>query len=116
VNEKNRLNSIKHHLYVLVKRGKRVVAVDKRIKWWPGSVFDPGCGEYFTTEGAWEFIAEQLNEKGTIIKQVPLKKLPGSKAYELNIPTYKGKIYIKISFGGKGDTVIGHSFHYSGQK
>ena len=114
--EKKRLNSIKHHLYVLVKRGKRFVAIDSRKKWWPGSVFDPCYGECFTTEGAWDFIAENLKEKGTRIKQVDLDKLPSRKAYELLIPTYKGKIYIKISFGGKGDTVIGHSFHYSGQK
>jgi len=116
VTEKKRLNSIKHHLYVLVKRGKRFVAIDSRKKWWPGSVFDPCYGECFTTEGAWDFIAENLKEKGTRIKQVDLDKLPSRKAYELLIPTYKGKIYIKISFGGKGDTVIGHSFHYSGQK
>ena len=114
--EKDRLKSIKHHLCVLVKRGKRFVAVDKRTKWWPGSVFVPGSGEYFTTEGAWVFIAKKLNEKGTRIKEVPLKKLPGKKAYELKMPAYKGKIYIKISFGGTGDTVIGHSFHYSDQK
>lgn len=116
--EKKRLNSIKYHLAVLVRRGKYFVPFGPELptKWWFGQVIDPRSGKLFTPAGAWEFIAEKLEETGTTISELELDKPPERKAYELQVHTLHGTIYIKVHFGGKGDTVIGRSFHYSGQK
>jgi len=115
VKDKGRLKLIKHQLAVLIQRGKRLVPIGEEYpkKWWFGEVTDPRSQKYFTPSGAWDFIAEQLEQPGTTIREVVLEKPKGRKAYELKVPTQKGIIYIKIHFGGKGDTVIGRSFHYS---
>jgi len=107
-----RLDAIRKHLAVLIKRGQHVVAYedDSPSKWWFGTIVDPRTGTYFTPSGAWEFIAEQLLDKGNQVRETQLKKPPGKKAYELRVRTQQGVIYVKIQFG-EGDTVIGRSFH-----
>lgn len=113
--EKEKLKAVKKHLAVLIKQSKRVVAYDLSKKWWPTDVKDPRSGECFTPAGAWDFIAEQLEQRGTVIKKIELKEPPGRKGYVLLIRTKEGIIYVKLHFGGTGDTVIGRSFHYSSE-
>lgn len=117
VNDKERLISVKHHLAVLIRRGKYRVPFEQEYpkRWCFGGVVDPRSQKYFTPAGAWDFIAEQLEEAGTTIAEVTLDKPAGRKAFVLKTSTQHGTIYVKIHFGGKGDTVIGRSFHYSEQ-
>jgi hypothetical protein len=118
VSDKGRLKLIKHQLAVLIRRGNRNVPFSEEYptKWWFGQVIDPRSHKYFTPVGAWDFIAENLEDPGTKIREIVLEKPEGRKAYELLLPTKKDVIYIKIHFGGKGDTVIGRSFHYSEER
>lgn len=118
MSDKERLKLIKHQLAVLIHRGNRRVPFGEEYpkKWWFGKVIDPRSHKYFTPTGAWEFIAENLEDPGIKIREVILEKPEGRKAYELLIPTKEDMIYIKIHFGGKGDTVIGRSFHYSEER
>ena len=110
--EKGRLDSIKHHLAVLAKRKEaRIVPFEDGTKWWFGAVVDPRTGSCFTYDGAWDFIAEKLNEKGTVINEVTLSNPPGKKAYYLRVPTKYGTIYIKVHFG-QDNQIVGRSFHY----
>jgi hypothetical protein len=117
VSDKERLSSVKHHLAVLIRRGKRRVPYEQEYpkRWCFGEVVDPRSQEYFTPAGTWDFIAEQLEERGTTITEVALEKPPGKKAYVLKTPTRYGTIYVKIHFGVESDMVIGRSFHYSEQ-
>ena len=81
-------------------------------EWQPQQVVDPRTNNYFTPNGAWEFIAEQLEAKDPNIDTKILDKPPWKKAYILLIQTKEGVIYIKVHFG-KGGKIVGRSFHYS---
>ena len=73
----------------------------------PSSIFIP----YFTEDGAWQFIADQL-DSGHEVEEIKLAKPPGTVGYVMRIFAGDGKpkIYIKLQKGnGK---VIGRSFHY----
>jgi hypothetical protein len=118
VTEKEKLNSIKHHLGVLVRRNKRFVPHEPEYptKWWPGRVIDPRSGDFFTFPGSWDFIAEKLEEKGTVIEPIPLEKPEGKTGYVLRECTKHGIIYMKIHFGIHDEDVVwGRSFHYEGK-
>ena len=106
------INEIKCELAKLARqKGKRDVGIgpEDPTKWWPMSVTDPRSGEPFTPAGAWDFIAEQLDQNETSIKQVLLKKPCGKLAYEFRVRTEFGKIYIKVRLAK--DKIIGRSFH-----
>ncbi len=109
------LKQIKKQLAFLARQKQACIIPyeeEKPGKWWFGRVKDPRSGDYFTYSGAWDFIAEKLEEKGTNIEEITLDKPPGEKAYVLHVDTAHGEIYIKVHFG-KGNTIIGRSFHYS---
>jgi hypothetical protein len=114
VAEKAKLDAIKRHIGVLVRRKDYVVPHDPRYptRWWFGGVTDPRSGKPFTPFGAWDFIAEKLDETGTRIKEIAMDKPPGTKGYVLREPTKWGIIYIKVQFGGEGRVIFGRSFHY----
>jgi len=109
-----KLDAIKKELAVLARR-KRARDVrwsrDCPTEWQPEQVIDPRTGTYFTRNGAWDFIAEQLETEGKDIKPKVLDKPLGKKAYELIVGTKQGKIYIKVHFGN-GGKIVGRSFHY----
>ncbi len=112
-----KLRAIKKHIAVLIKKKHYVVPHDAQHpkKWWFDSVIDPRSGESFTPEGAWDYIREKCEEKGTIIEEITLRKPPGKVGYVLRERTRDGCIYIKIQFGGhQGELIIGRSFHYEG--
>jgi hypothetical protein len=118
VSDKGRLKSIKQQLAVLIRRGNYRVPFEKEYpkKWCFGEVVDPRSRKYFTPAGAWDFIAEQLEERGTTITEVILEKPPGKKGYVLKTPTRDGIMYVKIQFGVGGNIVLGRSFHYSEER
>ena len=109
-----RLDAIREHLAVWIERGRACVSFEAESpsKWWFGEVIDPRTGACFTEPGAWDFIVEQLRDKGIQVEEIELTMPPGKKAYVFCIPTRQGAIYVKIEFG-KGDVVIGRSFHLS---
>lgn len=113
--DKQKLNAIKHHIAVLIRRKAYVVGhmPEYPVDWSHGEVIDPRSGQPFTHPGAWDFIAEKLEEKGTTIEEITLEKPEGRKAYVLREPTRDGIIYIKVHFGGhEGNIIVGRSFHY----
>jgi hypothetical protein len=80
-------------------------------EWTPTKVIDPRSEEPFTRDGAWEFLAEKLEDQNTLIEEIDLDRLPGKKAYVMKIPSANGEIYIKVQFGN-GGKIKGWSFHY----
>ena len=79
-------------------------------EWQPTTAIDPQSGFPFTDAGAWEFVAEKL-EDDSVLEPVQLEKPLGSTGYVLKIPLGNRQLYIKLQLGaGK---VIGRSFHYS---
>jgi len=67
---------------------------------------------YFTDQGAWEYIAEAL-EDGKKVEVVELQKPQGAKGYVLLLQGVAPAktIYVKLQLGS--DKVIGRSFHES---
>lgn len=108
-----RLDAIREHLAVWIERGQYVVSFwpESPSRWLFGKIVDPRTGACFTEPGAWDFIAEQLRDKGVEVKEIELTKPAGKKAYVLCVSTRQGVIYMKIEFGR--DRVIGRSFHLS---
>lgn len=66
----------------------------------------------FTEEGAWQFIADCV-ENNTPITQINLEKPPGEIGYVMlvSIKDAHARLYIKIQLW-KG-SIVGRSFHYS---
>ena len=73
---------------------------------------DPRTGEAFTEDGAWEYVAQSI-DNGIEIEIVDLEKPPGKKGYVMKLSSHDPQvpIYVKLQIGG--DCVIGRSFHYS---
>ena len=73
---------------------------------------DPRSGAMFTEPGAWDFVAEVL-EQGHVMEPIVLDRPPGAIAYVLKIEQHVSvpTIYVKVQLGS--GCVIGRSFHYS---
>jgi hypothetical protein len=107
------VESIRHQLVVLCRRKKARKtewSVHCPTEWQPSTVIDPQSGLPFTDAGAWEFVADRL-EDGSQLESVQLDKPPGSTGYVLKIPLDSRKLYVKLQLGS--GSVIGRSFHYS---
>ena len=82
--------------------------------WRPNEVRRPGGGfsPYFTDAGAWELIADELDE-GHKIEVVELRKPAGAKGYVMKIDLEPGvpTLYVKLQL--RQGQVVGRSFHYS---
>ena len=111
--EKERLNVIKAELARLARtktaRNKTWTA-QRPTDWRPEQIIDPRTGLPFTTDGAWDFVAEKLEDDKTIINEITMRKPRGKKGYEFHVDVEKGVIYIKMQFGS-GGKIIGRSFH-----
>jgi hypothetical protein len=80
-------------------------------QWQPHTVRDLN-GEFFTDPGAWEFVAN-LIEDGHTVEEISLRHPPGKRGLVMKVRLDRNEteIYIKIRLGsGK---IIGYSFHYS---
>jgi hypothetical protein len=117
VGQKEKLKAIKSHLTSLIRQKAYAIpeGAEYPTKWWFGEVIDPRTEQYFTYPGAGDFIAEKLKEKGSRITEILLDKPPEQKGYVLLEKTKWGTIYIKVHFG-RGNIVLGRSFHYSSKK
>jgi hypothetical protein len=112
--ESGKLKGIKQQLAVLARRKKSRDwnwNPDCPTEWQPTQVIDPRSSNPFTHDGAWDFIAERLEQENTVIEEVILDNPPKKKAYVLRESTAHGEIYIKIHFGN-GGKIKGRSFHY----
>lgn len=56
-------------------------------------------GNPFTPDGAWEFVAEQLEDENQTVRWVELRKPPGKKALEFIVTDSDGVIYVKVQLG-----------------
>jgi hypothetical protein len=83
-------------------------------RWEPTSVSDPATSETLTDAGAWEFIAD-LIEDHCAIELVQLREPPGTIGYVMKVEIGRAKqqLYIKVTLNKKRTAVIGRSFHYS---
>ncbi len=82
--------------------------------WQPHTVPNPGDNNQpFTEAGAWEFIADLLEDEEQEVSTVTLEQPAGGTGYVLEYPLPDGGVlYIKVHFG-QGSTILGRSFHYS---
>lgn len=79
--------------------------------WAPGEVTNPSTRQAFTEDGAWQYIADQI-ECGAPIEAITLDKPPGKIGYVLKLPGANGVvIYVKLQI--IDDHVRGRSFHLS---
>ena len=105
--------AIRHQLLALARRRRaRLVrfTTERPCRWEPTTVLNPETGAPFTPAGAWEFIADMLEQKRSI-EQVRLRKPPGRVGHVMLVPTKHGTIYIKLELGS--GVIWGRSFHYS---
>lgn len=79
---------------------------------WKPEEVENASGFAFTTERAWQFIAERL-EDGEILEELRLDHPPGEIAYVMKVDLQNGRarIYIKVQL--LGNVILGRSFHYS---
>lgn len=106
---------IRREAAILARRRKArssAFSPDAPTDWRPQTVLNPVVdGDYFTPDGAWEFIAERLEDENQVVEWIELNKPPGKKALVMIISEDPKDIYIKVQLGsGK---INGRSFHYS---
>ena len=82
------------------------------LDWRPSEILNPDDGRPFTPIGAWQFIADLLEDRQDIaLESVRLDNPPGAAGYVMHVPLGQQVIYIKLQMGaGK---IIGRSFHLS---
>jgi hypothetical protein len=81
--------------------------------WRPGTVTNPEDNQPFTEAGAWEFIAQLLEDiGGQEVTLLSLDRPAGQLAYVMKCPVPGGNLYIKVHYG-HGPCILGRSFHYS---
>jgi hypothetical protein len=96
------------------QKKKRRVAREFPCDWQADMVPNPGDNNQpFTEIGAWEFIADLLDDAAQEVTTVTLEQPAGATGYVLKYPLPEGgTLYIKVHFG-HGPTILGRSFHYS---
>ncbi len=81
--------------------------------WNPGGVCDPRQDQtVFTEAGAWEFIADLLDD-GCEVETKLLDSPPGGKGYVILTSGGAGKPDVYIKFQVIGNRIFGRSFHYT---
>jgi hypothetical protein len=80
--------------------------------WTPFQVISPDSQLPFTEPGAWQYIADLL-EQGHPTEELVLDVPPGVIAHVMHVPHPNGKVlYIKFHLG-LHNKIVGRSFHYS---
>ena len=96
------------------QKKRRRVPRELPCEWLPHTVPNPeDDNRPFTDAGAWEFIANLLDNEGQEVRTITLEQPAGVTAYVLgySLPG-GGTLYVKVHFG-HGPTILGRSFHYS---
>jgi hypothetical protein len=96
------------------QKKRRRVPREFPCEWHPRTVPNPeDNSQPFTEVGAWEFIADLLENDAQEVTTTVLDRPADVTAYvmKLSLPD-GGTLYIKIHFG-QGPTILGRSFHYS---
>ncbi len=106
------LESIRHQLAVLARR-KKARVIDKPNKWRPHEVICPATGEPFTEAGAWEYIADLLDQEHPL-EEAAQEQAPDVMAYVMQVSVLTETLYIKVRLGA--GFILGRSFHYSDKK
>lgn len=107
-------DSIRRDLVILARRkGARFEkwTTQRPTEWRPRTVRDPSTNDFFTSEGAWQFIADLL-ESGHPIEAVVLQKPPGKQGFVMHVDLRSDlpRLYIKLELGC--GIIYGRSFHY----
>ena len=106
--------AIRHEAAILARRKAAREAKFSReapCHWSPGTVKVPNADNMFTSDGAWEFIADKLEDDSQSASYVPLENPPGQRAIVMIVPNEDQHIYIKFQL--KSGKIIGRSFHNS---
>jgi hypothetical protein len=87
---------------------------ERPVRWTPSDVIDPRTGEGFTSDAAWDLVAELL-ENGHPIRPIKLRKPSGKSGYVMKtkLRPEDPDLYIKVEPGG--GCVFGRSFHYDNE-
>ena len=84
-------------------------------RWWPERVTHPDLRMKFSDAGAWDFIADCLRDMdGVQVKTIDQLERPPIPGHYMLVTVGSGsrRIYIKIAYFDRSDTVLGVSFHY----
>lgn len=86
-------------------------------RWEPWAVSHPELHFPFTEDGAWNFIADCLEEGENFTDLPPSDKFPDFAIYLVHMPARGSRrIYMKVAANAGIDMVIGVSFHYSNEE
>lgn len=89
----------------------RKMQIDNR--WEPSTVRHPDHRMFFSESGAWDFIADAIEEGITLKPLPPTQKYPDYAYYMVAANDVRDRrIYMKIACHPDIDMVIGISFHY----
>jgi hypothetical protein len=92
---------------------RRVPRGELPCEWRPQTVTNPEDGQPFTDAGAWERIAQLLEDvAGQEVAVSVLDRPPGQTAFVMRCAVPGGTLYIKVHYG-HGPSILGRSFHYS---
>jgi hypothetical protein len=95
------------------QKKRRRIPRELPCSWLPGTVLDPGSNQPFTDAGAWELIAQLLDDfEGQAVRVQTLDHPAGVVAYVMEYPLPLRNLYIKVHYGN-GPSILGRSFHYS---
>lgn len=105
------MHEFRHQLITLCRR-TRARQLGWPRDWRPNQVVDPRTGSPFTEAGAWEYVAELL-ENEHALEEMTLDQPRGARAVVLLVQQPPGfpPLYVKLQLGA--GIVIGRSFHYS---
>jgi len=103
----------RNQLATLVRRTKKRIvprSKERPCDWTPTEVTDPATGQWVTQAGAWEIVAEKL-EQGEALSAITLDHPPGRVGYVMKFRLAEDQplIYVKLELGS--GYVFGRSFH-----
>ncbi len=86
--------------------------MERPTRWRPQTVNEPESGLPFTDRGAWNFVADCI-EEGHELQERFLRKPEGARGYVMHIrlEANRSLLYVKVEL--VGGRLWGRSFHYS---
>ena len=87
-------------------------ALDTANRWKPYSVRHPQTDMVFTDAGAWEYIADMIQEGSRLTCLPPTVQMPDHAYYLIEGRAEGRRIYMKVAIRPPLRKIIGLSFHY----